>query len=200
MPFQPTDFAVNQYRIALREGYLYIGAENDAANAAAVGMTSGGITISLNPDYVNIEVDQLHSPLDMIPGSIGGTIETRLVELSIWHLALALGLPKDAVAGSSVLKVYYSYLAKLNNFHSVKVETLRPMTASDDATGGGVRTFEFPRVKVTSPGEFYAMSRSDPTTLPVTIQILGYWNETDSEEIFFEVKDDDDWSYISFWG
>ena len=196
MPFPPTNYSLGTYRIALREGFLSV-AGYGSTNYQAVGLTQGGITINLNPDYANYEADQLHSAVDMIPTAVNGTIETRLAELSIWHLALALGLPKDAVQGSSVLQVHFSKLAAANNFHAVKVEALRPPTSGSDTPG--LRTFVFPRVKITSPGEFYTMSRSDPTTVPITMNILGDWDEAEGDEKFFEITDDAEWTAIEFW-
>lgn len=198
MPFPPDSYGLAPYKISLREGFLWVGGYSANPTYSAVGLTSGGVTINLNPDYTNVEADQLHSYIDIVPVLIAGTIETRLMELSIWHLNLAAGLPESAVAGSSILTFEYNKLAERENFHAVKLDTLRPPTASGESSG--LRTFEFKKCKFTSPGEFYAVSRTDVTTIPVTINFMADWNETTHEEIFFTVTDDAAWTLIDFDG
>lgn len=196
MSFPPSSYSLSPHRISLREGFMYVGGYG--GTPVGVGLTSGGVTINLNPDYANVESDQLHSYIDIIPTLINGTIETRLMELSLWHLALAMGLPSSAVGGSSVLTVDFASLAAVNNFHSVKIETFRPPLTS--STASGVRTFEFPKTKFTSPGEFYTLSRTDVTTIPVTINILGDWDESAGSETFFTITDAGvEWEIIDFW-
>jgi len=205
MPFPSASPNLQSSRLVLREGFLKIGPFNSTnplnPTTQFVGGTNGGVAVTLNIDYAPIEVDQLHSPAELYPTSIAATIETSLTELGLYHLALAFGLPKDAIAGSSVLTISFNKLSKFGRYNACEIETVRPPT-TDTEFGTAApkrRDFTFPKVKVTSAGA-YTTSRTDPTFLPIVVNVLG-WRETSGEydEILGQITDEDaQWSDPNF--
>ncbi len=86
-------FAAQSYRDTL-EAVAWNASEDDPANAAAwkpVGFTQEGLEISYEPDYGDVEVDQLLDSAVVFKQSMRVSLNTTLAEATLYNLMLAWG-------------------------------------------------------------------------------------------------------------
>ena len=78
-------------------------ADGDPATPLAdIGYTVDGVEITLEPDIVDIIVDQLGDAAKLIEQSVKVMLKTTLAEATLANLAIAWGRPDAALSGSTL--------------------------------------------------------------------------------------------------
>lgn len=73
----------------------------DYTTFADLGYTSDGVTITFEPDLVDIKVDQLGDAAKLVEQSTKVTLKTTLAEATLQNMAVALGYASPAIVGNS---------------------------------------------------------------------------------------------------
>ena len=93
--------AVTFANIVVGEGTLFVGSNTGGAATYDVGATQEGVTISWEPDMVDIEVDQFGDAARVIQSKVKVMVKTTLAENSLSNLALAWGYAASTTYGDS---------------------------------------------------------------------------------------------------
>lgn len=96
-------FAAASYRTTL-EGTVWNPASTDASTAAAwqgVGYTMEGLEISYEPDYGDVEVDQLLDSAVIFKQSMRVSLNTTLAEATLYNLMLAWGQSASSLTSTA---------------------------------------------------------------------------------------------------
>lgn len=96
-------FAAESYRTTL-EGTAWNPASTDASTAAAwqgVGYTMEGLEISYEPDYGDVEVDQLLDSAVIFKQSMRVSLNTTLAEATLYNLMVAWGQSASSLTSSA---------------------------------------------------------------------------------------------------
>lgn len=156
-------------------GTLEVSGELDADGSPAtpladIGFTVDGVEITLEPDFVDINVDQLGDAAKLIEQSIKVMLKSTLAEATLANLAIAWGRPDAALSGGT-LEIGVNATGK-------PVERmLRFIGKSPDNTD---RTYTVNRaVSVAASG--HSFKRGEATMYPVEFRILPDSSQTGSE-------------------
>lgn len=96
-------FGAGSYRTTL-EGTAWNPASTDASTAAAwqgVGFTQEGLEISYEPDYGDVEVDQLLDSAVVFKQSMRVSLNTTLAEATLYNLMLAWGQSASSLTSTA---------------------------------------------------------------------------------------------------
>lgn len=160
-------------------GTLEVSGELDANGSPAtpladIGFTIDGVEITMEPDIVDIIVDQLGDAAKLIEQSVKVMIKTTLAEATLANLAIAWGRPDAAFTANGVG-------GTLNlgvNATGKPVE--RQVRFKGKSPEGFDRTYTCNRaVSVTASG--HSFKRGEATTYPVEFRILPDANQTGAE-------------------
>lgn len=156
-------------------GTLEVSGELDANGSPAtpladIGFTIDGVEITLEPDFVDINVDQMGDAAKLIEQSIKVMLKTTLAEATLANLAIAWGRPDAALSGGT-LEI------GVNSTGKPIERQLRFVGKSPDNTD---RTYTVNRaVSVASSG--HSFKRGEATVYPVEFRILPDANNTGAE-------------------
>jgi len=151
-------------------GTIALSGENDANGTPAtaladMGYTIDGVEITLEPDMVDVTVDQLGDAAKVIEQSIKVMIKTTLAEGTLANLAIAWGRPDAAYTASGLggtLKLGVNATGK---------PTERQIRFVGKSPEGFDRTYLCYRaISVASSGHSY--KRGEATVFPVEFRIL----------------------------
>lgn len=145
-----------------------------ATALADMGFTIDGVEITLEPDIVDIIVDQLGDAAKLIEQSVKVMIKTTLAEATLANLAIAWGRPDAAYTANGLggtLKLGVNPTGK---------PTERQLQFVGKSPEGFDRTYTCNRaVSVAASGHAY--KRGEATVLPVEFRILPDASATGQE-------------------
>jgi len=146
----------------------YAAVEGDAVD---VGFTEGGVTIEKSCETKEIEVDQVVGPVDSVRTKESWIIKFSMAEISLANLALAMGYPTTAVAGST-----------LSAGGPAADITARTMYINVKGPGPGTGKWTFWKVKPT--GKTSApYKKADKTVIDVEFQALVDTTKTAEQQV-----------------
>lgn len=160
-------------------GTLEVSGELDANGTpgtalADMGFTMDGVEITMEPDFVDITVDQLGDAAKLIEQSVKVMLKTTLAEGTLSNLAIAWGRPDAAYTPGTLggtLKLGVNETGK---------PTERQVRFKGKSPEGFDRTYTCNRaVSVAASGHSY--KRGEATVFPVEFRILPDANATGSE-------------------
>lgn len=160
-------------------GTVELSGENDANGAPStpltdMGYTMEGVEITMEPDMVDINVDQLGDAAKLIEQSIKVMIKTTLAEATLANLAIAWGRPDAAYTPGTLggeLKLGVNETGK---------PTERQLRFTGKSPEGFDRTYTCYRaVSVAASGHSY--KRGEATVFPVEFRILPDGSQTGQE-------------------
>ena len=160
-------------------GTIELSGENDANGVPStplvdMGYTMEGVEITMEPDIVDINVDQLGDAARLIEQSIKITIKTTLAEATLANLAIAWGRPDAAYTAGTLggeLKLGVNATGK---------PTERQLRFVGKSPEGFNRTYTCGRaVSVASSG--HSFKRGEATVFPVEFRILPNGANTGQE-------------------
>lgn len=151
-------------------GTLEVSGENDVNGAPAtpladMGFTMDGVEVTLEPNIVDIVVDQLGDAAKLIEQSVKVMLKTTLAEATLANLAIAWGRPDAAFTPNGLggtLKLGVNPTGK---------PTERQVRFTGKSPEGFNRTYTCHRaVSVASSG--HSFKRGEATVYPVEFRIL----------------------------
>lgn len=147
---------------------------NPTTPLADMGYTIDGVEITLEPDMVDIVVDQLGDAARLIEQSIKVMVKTTLAEGTLANLAIAWGRPDAAFTAGvngGVLELGVNETGR---------PTERQLRFTGKSPNGFDRTYTCGRaVSVSASGHSY--KRGEATVFPVEFRILPDGSQTGSE-------------------
>jgi hypothetical protein len=144
---------------------------------ASVGYTSEGLDITVTPEYLDVEVDQVLDSAALFKTSQTMTIATSFTEATLENLAFVLGQPSSSVSGA------YSVAddAKILTITGGSLGA-EPLERSFVAVGPGPRTANTATLKVerlyyaprvlSVESVSVAVKRNEATVFPVTFRCM----------------------------
>jgi hypothetical protein len=155
------------------------------ANYASVGYTSEGLDVSFEPDYLDVEVDQLLDSAALFKTSQRVTISTSFTEATLGNLAFTLGQAATTITGtyasagdSSILKIEGGSLGAAPLERSFVAVGPAPRQASGNLKSE--RIYYHPRV-ISVEAVATGVKRNEATMFPVTFRCLPDSADTDME-------------------
>lgn len=158
-------------------GTLEVSGELDAQGSptsalADIGFTMDGVEVTMEPDVVDIVVDQLGDAAKLIEQSVKVMVKTTMAEATLANLAIAWGRPDAAFdVGTKTLSLGVNATGK-------PVERqIRFVGKSPDGTD---RTYTCNRA-VSVSSSSHSFKRGEATVYPVEFRILPDASQTGSE-------------------
>lgn len=150
-----------------------------------VGFTSEGLDLSFEPEYLDVEVDQLLDSAALFKTSQKVTIATSFTEASLKNLAFVLGQPSstyttaaDAAGEYNTLTIKGGELGDAPLVKSFYAVGPSPRTATGNLKTE--RVYYHPRV-ISIESVSTGVKRNEVTMFPVTFRCLPDSDATDAE-------------------
>lgn len=139
-----------------------------------LGFTIDGVEITMEPDIVDIVVDQLGDAAKLIKQSAKVMVKTTMAEATLENLALAWGYAANAVSTAGSAKTF-----KLAVFDT-GIPNEKSLRFTGKSPDGLARVYTSRRVvSVSAVGTSY--KRGEATVIPVEFRVLPDANMTGSE-------------------
>jgi len=148
---------------------IILGAACICIDGVDVGLTTGGVTVRYDREFLDVEADQINGIARKGVQLERMFITTTLLEAALPQLQVAFGLPLANLTSATTLCLGYNnscYLAE----HQVAIFGPGPSC--------GCRTFTFDRVVSASTSIEYTMSRSQEVQVEVEFEVLKDCNST----------------------
>lgn len=150
------------------------GATFNSASFNDLGFTIDGVEFTLEPDFVDIMVDQLGDAAKLVEQSAKVMLKTTLAEATLENLAIAWGYESSAVTTSGSTKTL-----KLSVFED-GLATERSLRFTGKSPDGLDRVYTCRRVvSVAASGHSY--KRGEATVFPVEFRVLPDATQTGQE-------------------
>jgi hypothetical protein len=154
-------------------GTNYITTMDGAGGWRPVGYTTDGVEFATDPTYDEITVDQQMDAVRIFKSGMSASISTTMAEATLENLVVAWG---QATSTASALGALESELTiEGGALGDAPIERgLVAVGNAPEVTGGGrfgQRVYHLYRV-LSVEGSTVNMSRTDPTTIPVTFRAL----------------------------
>jgi hypothetical protein len=154
-------------------GTSYSTTMDGAAGWRAVGYTTDGVEFATDPTYDDITVDQQMDAVRIFKSGMGASVSTTMAEATLENLVVAWG---QAASTASALGANESEMTiEGGTLGDAPVERglIAVGNAPEISAGGrfGQRIYHLFRV-LSVEGSTINMSRTDPTTIPVTFRAL----------------------------
>lgn len=151
----------------------YVTTVEAAGTWRAVGYTTDGVEFATDPTYDDIVVDQQMDAVRIFKSGMSASVSTTMAEATLENLVVAWG---QAASTASALGATESELViEAGGLGDAPVERglIAIGNAPEIAAGGkfGQRVYHLYRV-LSVEGSTVNMSRTDPTTIPVTFRAL----------------------------
>ena len=180
--------AVTFANITVGAGTLLVGSNAEGAATYDVGATQDGVSISWEPDMVDIEIDQFGDAARVILSKVKVMVKTTLAENSLANLALAWSYAGVTEAGdsarvSATLPGMTSATAINMGISSVNPTERKIVTTGSAPAVSGVaktRTYTCNRAISVASSELKAM-RTENVKIPVEFRILPLSSQTGKE-------------------
>jgi hypothetical protein len=141
---------------------VVVGPATLCVDGADMGLTTGGINIRYEREFVETEADQLIGIAKRSLQTERVYVATTLLEQTLENLRIVLGLPNDALTGGTKLCLGYNSSCGINE-HAITVKGPGP--------GCGCRTFVFDAAS--SIGSFeYNQQRTQEVQVAVEFEVF----------------------------
>jgi hypothetical protein len=153
---------------------------NDSANWDEVGLTSEGLEVAFEPEYLDVEVDQLLDSAGLFKMRMRVTVRTSFTEATLANLAKALGQKSSTVVGND-LKLPGGALGEFPVERSFAAVGNGPRNT---ALTGGTKTPErvyYARRAISVEAVTHSLKRDAATVYPVAFRLLPDTSYTGSE-------------------
>lgn len=148
----------------------------DAATTAwtSLGATDGGVEIGYEPDYGEVEVDQMKDAAVLFNQGVTLTASTTLAEATLSNLLVAWGKPAADLATDTL---------NLSVPDEAPVERTLAIVGRAPATAAGGRRerIYYARRVVSMDGSNHAIRRTEATLFPISFRLLPDPNYAGSE-------------------
>jgi hypothetical protein len=141
--------------------------EADTTNWRGMGYTSDGVEVSNEPDYGEVQVDQLLDSAKIFKQGMRMTINTTLAEASLENLLVAWGQPASTLSGTT-LTLSAGALGDDPVERSLAFVGGAPRTAA----GGKQERVYYVRRALQVETSAFSLSRADATMFPVSFRLL----------------------------
>lgn len=141
--------------------------EADTANWRNMGYTTDGVEVSYEPDFGEVQVDQLLDSAKMFKQGMRVSINTTLVEASLENLLVAWGQQASTLNGG-VLTLSGGALGDDPVERSLAFVGQAPRSA----TGAKNERLYYVRRALQVETSAHSLARSDATTFPVSFRLL----------------------------
>lgn len=183
------------YGTALPAGYNASGADSYGtdldgdADWIYLGATMEGVELTYEPDYGEIEVDQLKDAARLFNQGLTVNVATQLAEATLENLLVAWGLPDSAYTSGAANSVGTFKIGVPDEDPVERAITVigpAPLRSGDTADAGQnnnyrERIYAANRV-VSVEGSSFNMRRTEATTFPVSFRVLPDDAATAGEE------------------
>lgn len=158
------------------------------AGFADVGFTQEGVEVSYEPDYGDVEVDQLLDSARVFKQSMRVTVNTTLAEATLENLLIVWGQDGDTLTGGT---------GTTDKDLDIEAGELgdAPLERSLLFVGPAPRTYSVPRERVyhvrrgiQTESSSHALRRSEVTALPVSFRVLPF-TDANGKSSYGTVKD-----------
>lgn len=148
----------------------------DAATATwtSLGATDGGVEIGYEPDYGEVEVDQLKDAAILFNQGVTMNANTTLAEATLTNLLVAWGKPTGDLATDTL---------SLGVPDETPVERTLAIVGRAPATAAGARRERvyYARRVISVDGSNHALRRTESTQFPISFRLLPDPNYAGSE-------------------
>lgn len=138
----------------------------------SVGATQEGVEIGYDPDYGEVEVDQMKDAALMFNNGVTVTMTTNLAEATLQNLALAWGVAGALTEGADTDTFRIGVPGEEPVERSAAVVGRAPRGGTNDSNRAQ-RIYRARRV-ISVEGSTHALRTSEATTFPVTFRMLPY--------------------------
>jgi phage baseplate assembly protein gpV len=142
--------------------------EADATNWRNMGYTTDGVEVSYEPDFGEVQVDQMLDSAKLFKQGMRVSINTTLVEASLENLLVAWGQSSDTLSGG-VLTLSGGALGDEPVERSLAFVGGAPRSA----TGVKSERLYYVRRALQVETSAHSLTRSDATTFPVSFRLLA---------------------------
>lgn len=139
-----------------------------------VGATVDGVEVAFEPDYVDINVDQLKDAAKIFQNGYRVTVRTQLAEATLQNLKVAWGLRDSDLSGQ-----------QLNIPISPDDATERKLLITGKNPAGFERKY-FGRRAISAEASSHTLRRGEATLYPVAFRLLADPNYSGSEYGFIQ--------------
>jgi len=137
-----------------------------------VGFTSEGIEVSYEPDYGDVEVDQLLDSALIFKQSMRVTVNTSLTEATLENLLVVWGQRTGSLnTGTREVTIEGGALGDYPLERSIQFIGPGPRTGSDSAPVQNDRLYHLSRA-IQTESSSHALRRNEATMFPVSFRIL----------------------------
>lgn len=168
----PTPAAGQSFKQALDAATVFNATTNPNPPWVYAGATMDGIEISYEPDYTDIEVDQLKAAVMMFNTGLTVSVGTNLAEATLNNLLIAWGQHDNRLTVNTDGQTLN--IADLRDVPTERVIALvgnGPRGLADTAAKVVERLY-FGRRAVSVEGSSHSMQRADAVSFPVTFRLL----------------------------
>lgn len=141
--------------------------DGDAA-WTSVGATQGGVEIGYDPDYGEVEVDQMKDAAVMFNNGVTVTMTTNLAEATLENLLIAWGVDDSALTNGERFAI--GVPGDEPTERAAAVTGRAPRTAAGDAR----ERVYYARRAVSVEGSTHGLQNGEATTFPTTFRMLPY--------------------------
>lgn len=132
-----------------------------------VGYTTEGVEFSYEPDFGEVQVDQMLDVAKMFKQGMRASVNTTFAEATLTNLMIAWGQSKKTLAGDNVLTVSAGALGDEPVERSITFVGLAPRKA-----GKKQERIYYLRRALQVEASNHSLSRNDATTIPVSFRLL----------------------------
>ena len=174
-PTKPAFVALTKYftTMAAADGSTSTGVGSTVTNWKDVGYTTEGIEVSYEPDYADVQVDQLLDAAKIFKQGMTVSIRTSFAEATLDNLLIAWG--QTATSRSSVAAFESELDIESGSLGAAPTERgLIAIGNAPEKTGTnayGERVYHAYRV-LSVESVAFSLSRNDPTVVPVSFRAL----------------------------
>lgn len=172
--------AISVDNIIIGAGNLYISEqtanlESQIASAAGrdqyhIGATMDGVEVQYEPDYVDINVDQLKDAAQIYFNGYRVTVRTNLAEATLGNLKVAWGMPDAALtSNASTIRLALPIPADEPRERKLLIVGRSPLSTPTTT----LERRYFCRRAITVDASSHALKRGEATMFPVAFRILA---------------------------
>lgn len=145
-----------------------------AAGWTYLGATQDGAELAYEPDYGEVEVDQVKGPAKIFHQNQTLTVSTNLAEATLEHLLLAWGFPTSALVTSGQMDTFTIGDPGTNPVErAIALVGKGAPTTADNTAADVERDRVYHAFRVASmEGSTLALRKTEATVFPVTFRLL----------------------------
>lgn len=168
----PTPAAGQSFKQALDAATVYNATTNPNPPWFYAGATTDGVEVAYEPDYTDIEVDQVKAAVMMFNTGLTVSVGTNLAEATLNNLLIAWGQQDNRLTTNADGQVLNIADLKDNPTERVIALVGNGPRGLADAAGEVVERVYFGRRAVSVEGSTHSLQKADATVFPVTFRLL----------------------------